>query len=328
AAVLMLLAAFAPAFAGDVLDTPDATPGPDAPEEEERPTLRTIWADGYVRRLLAPAIVGPVVAMAIDFIFKTVVSHQVPRASLATFFARYNMVVNAAALAFQLLVAPRLLQSVRVVRHLCLLAGSIGIAAAGVASTAALPAALLLRGTDGVFRHSIHRAATEILFLPLSPAARSELRRLAESFGQRGGQVVGSALILLALVLGATPSELSVAVAVLCGLWLFGYVRLADHYVEGFRSELAGVNATPDAEIPELDLQSLETLVAALSAPKDAEVLAAMDLLETYGRARLVTPLVLYHPSPAVVLRALALFDGSDRPDLGAIRARLRPPGG
>src|SRR4029450_979750 len=313
AAVVLLSPAFAPALVGDVLDAPDPTSDPAPSVEEERPTLRTIWGDGYLKRLLALAIVGPVVAMAIDFIFKTVVSHQVPRASLGTFFARYNMVVNAAALAFQLLVAPRLLQSVRVVRNLCLLPGSIGIAAAGVASTASPPAALLLRGPDGVFRHSIHRAATEILFLPLSPAARSELRRLAESFGQRGGQVVGSALILLALVLGATPSELSVAVAVLCGLWLFGYVRLADHYVERFRSQLGGLNATPDAQIPELDLQSLEPLVAALSAPKDAEVLAAMDLLEAYGRARLVTPLVLYHPSPAVVLRALALFGGADR---------------
>src|SRR4029453_19165838 len=244
------------------------------------------------------AIVGPVGAMAIDFVFKTVVSHQVPRASLATFFARYNMVVNAAAVTFQVLVAPRLLQNIAVVRNLCLLPGSLGLAGAGAAGTVSRPAALLLRGTDGVLRHSIHRAATEILFLPLSRATRSELRRLAESVGQRGGQVVGSGLILLALVLGATPSELAVAIAVLCGLWLFGYVRLVDHYIERFRSQLGGLSATPDAEIPELDLQSLETLVAALSAPKDSEVLAAMDLLETYGRTRLGAPPVVFHPSP------------------------------
>ena len=83
------------------------------------------------------------------------------------------------------------------------------------------------------------------------------------------------------------------------------------------------LNATPDAEIPELDLQSLETLVATLSAPKDTEVLAAIDLLEAYGRARLVTPLILYHPSAAVVLRGLTLFDGSTRSDVQEIRRRL-----
>src|SRR4029450_2081232 len=100
---------------------------------------------------------------------------------------------------------------------------------------------------------------------------------------QRGGQVVGSLLILMALLLGATPREFAAVVAALCALWLFGYVRLADHYLERFRSRLGVLSATPDAEIPELDLQSLETLVATLSSPKDTEVLAAMDLLETYG---------------------------------------------
>jgi AAA family ATP:ADP antiporter len=324
AAALFALSAFTPAFIARVTATAEPVPGPaPAVDGDEAPSLRGVWADPYLKRLLLLTIMGPVVAMGIDFVFKSIVSHQVPRAALAPFFARYNLVVNATALAFQLLVAPRLMQHLTVVRNLCLLPGCLGIAAAGVASSISLPAVLFLRGTDGVLRHSLHRAATEILFLPLSPATRGALRRLAETIGQRGGQVVGSLLILLALVLGATPRELAAIVAALCGLWLFGYVRLVEHYLERFRSRLGLLSAAPDAEIPELDLQSLETLVATLSAPKDTEVMAAMDLLETYGRARLVTPLILYHPSPAVVLRALALFDGSDRADVQEIRRRL-----
>jgi AAA family ATP:ADP antiporter len=322
AAALFALAACAPAFAGRVeAEAPAATQ--EGLEDDEPPTVRAVWSEPYVRRLLLLAVLAPVVAMGIDFVFKSIVSHQVPRASLGPFFARYNLVVNATALAFQVLAAPWLLQRVGVVRNLCLLPGCLGLAAVGVAGTASLPAALLLRGTDGVLRHSLHRAATEILFLPLSPATRRALRRLAESVGQRGGQVVGSCLILLALALGATPSELAGAVALLCALWVLGYVRLREHYVGRFRSQLGVLAATPDAEIPELDLQSLETLVATLSAPSDAEVLAAMDLLETYERARLVPPLILYHPSTAVVLRALTLFEGSARDDVRQIRRRL-----
>jgi AAA family ATP:ADP antiporter len=324
AAALFAAAACAPFLAGrDEAVVEPARGAVAEAADDEAPALRGVWADPYLKRLLLLAILGPVVAMGIDFIFKSIVSQQVPRAALAPFFARYNMVVNAAALVFQVLVAPRLLQSIGVVRNLCLLPGCLGVAAAGVAATASLPAALLLRGADGVLRHSLHRAATEILFLPLSPATRSALRRLAESIGQRGGQVVGSGLILLALVLGATARELGVAVAVLCGLWLFGYLRLAGHYVERFRSQLGVLNTTPDAAIPALDLQSLETLVATLSAPKDREVLAAIDLLETYGRERLVPPLILYHPSAAIVLRALKLFEGSTRVDVQEIRRRL-----
>ena len=310
AAVLFAVAAFTP-----VLTAEPAPVEPSAPpaESDDAPTVRQVWADPYLKRLLMLTILGPVVAMGVDFIFKSIVSHQVERAALAPFFARYNLAVNAVALAFQLLAAPRLMQNVTVVRNLCLLPGCLGVAATGVAMVASLPVALLLRATDGVLRHSLHRAATEILFLPLSPATRGALRRLAESLGQRGGQVVGSLLILLALVLGATARELAAVVAVLCGLWLFGYIRLVDHYLERFRTRLGTLNAAPDAQIPELDLQSLETLVATLSAPKDTDVLAAIDLLEAYGRTRLVTPLILYHPSAAVVLRGLTLFDGSTR---------------
>jgi AAA family ATP:ADP antiporter len=323
AAALFALSAFTPILTAEpaAAERPDPE-GPPA-DPEDAPTLRRVWADPYLKRLLMLTVMGPIVVMGTDFVFKSIVSQEVPRAALAPFFARFNMAVNAAALTFQLLVAPRLMQNVAVVRNLCLLPGSLGLAAVGVSLAGSLPAALLLRGTDGVLRHSLHRAATEILFLPLSPATRGALRRLAEALGQRGGQVVGSLFILLALGLGATSRELAAAVAVLCGLWLFGYVRLVDHYLERFRNRIGMLNAAPDADIPELDLQSLEALVATLSAPKDAEVLAAMDLLETYGRARLVTPLILYHPSPTVVLRGLALFEGTTRPDVQEIRRRL-----
>lgn len=319
AAAMFALAACLP------LATADAsarTPAPRPDTGEPPPTFQAIWADPYLKRLLPLAALAPIVAMAIDFVFKSLVTQAVPRDGLGPFFARYNAVVNGLALAFQLLIAPRLLQGFGVVRSLGLLPGALGAVAAGVAITGGLPAALLLRGTDGVMRHSLHRAATEILFVPLAAATRTALRGLTESLGQRGGQVVGSLLILAAISLGATSQNLAAAVAVLCALWLYGYLRLEHHYVDRFRTQLRTV-ATDDASVPELDVKSLETLVATLSAPNDAEVLAAMDVLASFGRTRLIPPLILYHPSSAVVLRGLELFDDVVRDDVQEIRRRL-----
>lgn len=322
AAGMFALAACLPAFVLD--DVEAAAPVPAAVETAPTaPGLREIAAEPYLQRILWLALIGPVVAMGIDFIFKSIVSHEVPRAELGPFFARYNTIVNAAALVFQVTMAPRLLQSLGVVRNLCLLPASLGLVAAGVAGTAALPAALVLRGTDGVLRHSLHRSATEILFLPLAPATRGALRGLAESIGQRGGQVLGALLILAALAGGASSRQLAVAVAVLCAVWLLGYVRLQRPYLERFRTQLRALSTGADAGVPELDLRSLEILVATLSATNDGEVLAALDLLAIYDRTRLVSPLILYHPSAAVVLRALQLFDGVARDDVQAIRQRL-----
>ncbi len=145
----------------------------------------------------------------------------------------------------------------------------------------------------------------------------------AESIGQRGGQVAGSLLILAAIALGAAPRDFAAGVAVLCGVWLIGYLRLQAHYVERFRSQLRASSVSSDAAVPDLDLKSLETLVTSLSAANDAEVIAALDLLASYGRIRLVSPLILYHPSPSVVLRALELLEDTSRDDVHEIRRRL-----
>jgi ATP:ADP antiporter, AAA family len=291
-------------------------------DDDARPGLAAVWADPYTKRLLLLAVIAPIVTMMVDFLFKSIVSHEVPKDELGPFFARYNAVVNGAALAVQLTIAPHLLQSFGVVRILCLLPGALGLVAAGVVGATALPAVLVLRGTDGTLRHSLHRAATEILFLPLAAPTRSALRGLAESVGLRGGQVLGSGLILLAIGVGAAPRHLAVLVALLCGVWLLGYLRLQDHYVERFRSQLRSLGAG-DVTVPDLDLRSIETLVASLGSPNDGEVIAAIDLLDAYGRARLVSPLILYHPSAAVVLRALELFDATPRADLRQLHERL-----
>jgi HEAT repeat protein len=68
-------------------------------------------------------------------------------------------------------------------------------------------------------------------------------------------------------------------------------------------------------DFPELDLASLEALIAALSHPDEREVVAALDLLNEQGRTHLVPALILYHPSPRVVVRALELFEQTRRTD-------------
>jgi HEAT repeat protein len=77
------------------------------------------------------------------------------------------------------------------------------------------------------------------------------------------------------------------------------------------------------ADLPDLDLASLETLIAGLNSRDDAEVVGAMDLLAAEGRERLVPALILYHPSRPVVLRALELFETSGRTDFVPVADRL-----
>ena len=90
-------------------------------------------------------------------------------------------------------------------------------------------------------------------------------------------------------------------------------------YVERFRASLRSLGRDAPREVPRLDLRALESLVSALSSPDPDEVVAAIDLLDAYERGRLVPPLVLYHPTTRVVVRALELFREHPAPGVDAL---------
>src|SRR5262249_53781318 len=83
-----------------------------------------------------------------------------------------------------------------------------------------------------------------------------------------------------------------------------------------FRQQLRVLSTGIQGSLPPLDVRSLEVLLGALASTDDAEVIAAVDMLDAYGKRDLVTPLLVFHPSRTVALRALALFADSPRPEV------------
>jgi HEAT repeat protein len=181
-----------------------------------------------------------------------------------------------------------------------------------------------MKGADGSLRHSLHRTSTELLFVPLPDALRARAKPLIDVLGQRGGQALASMLILSQLGLGRGRIFLSASAAALCVAWVAWATDLKRHYLQLFRAALREGMLARGAEMPELDLASLEALFGALNSQDDSEVVGAMDLLADERRTHLIPALILYHPSSVVVLRALELFSHAGRTDFGPIAARLR----
>jgi hypothetical protein len=296
-------------------------PLPEVPAEPER--RRDLLADPYLLRLLGVSLLVAVISTGGDFLFKTLVTREIQAAELGHFFARFGVCVNLAALVFQVVVTPRLLQRVGVIRALGILPSLFLVTSAATAVLPMLAPVLALKAVDSVFRHSLHRAGTEILYLPLSSRVRDSFKMLVEAVGQRGGQALASIGILGAVALHAEVVPIAVALSVLSALALLTLVGLREDYVERFRDRLRTLVGDTRTDVPELDRSSLDTLVSTLSSPSDAEVVAALELLESYGRARLVPPLILHHRSTGVVLRALELFRIADHPHVRALRGRL-----
>jgi AAA family ATP:ADP antiporter len=277
----------------------------------------------YLTRLSGLVLVSTVAVTLADYVFKSTVARSVPAAELGAFFATFYMVLNALALTAQLVLMGWLLRVLGLHRALWVLPGLLLLGAAGVAFGGGLLAALTLKGTDGALRPSLHRTTTELLFLPIPDGLRSRAKPLIDVVGQRGGQALASVFILGELTLHRGDVVLASVAALLCIVWIAWALELKPHYLELFRTALRQGSMRDRADLPDLDLASLETLIAALNSRDDAEVVGAMDLLAAEGRGRLVPALILYHPSRPVVLRALQLFETSLRTDFIPVADRL-----
>ena len=277
----------------------------------------------YVPRLAGLILVSTVALTLVDYVFKSQVARRIDPAELPSFFATVYMVLNVLALIAQFAATGWLLRVAGLHRAQWVLPALVALGAGGVAIGGGLVLALLMKGADGTLRYSLHRTTLELLFLPISDGLRARVKPLIEVMGQRGGQAIASLFILSELVLRRGDVVLSLAVLVLCVIWIGWAIDLRPHYLELFRTALRQGTMRRDADAPELDLEALEALFAALNSREDVEVVAALDLLSEEGRVRLIPALILYHPSTEVVLRALDLLGPSGRTDFVPVADRL-----
>jgi len=298
-----------------------------APTSREGSTRELLRREPYLWRLLALTIVATVVVTGLDYVFKSIVAESIARERLGPFLARYNTFVNGGALVFQLLLAPRVIQSAGVIGALVVLPLAITGGAAATAAFGGLAWILIARAADGTLRHSLDRAGNEILHLPLSETVREHWKAVTTGLGQRGGQGLASIALLAAVSLGASNQLIAGAVAALATAWAASLVALRPLYVGRFRDQLRTFRVGNQGTLPPLDTESLEILITGLSSSENAEVIAALDLLEAYGKQHLVSPLMVHHPARDVALRAVTLLADSPRPDAPRLveRALMHP---
>jgi hypothetical protein len=286
--------------------------------------LPLLRSDPYLRSVALLVLASSVVFTLTDYAFKSVVSHTVPADHLGRFFATTYTALNVLALAAQLGVVEIAVRKLGVTRALAVLPVLLFLGGTGLVLGGGLAAVLVVKGAEGGLHHSLHRTGVELLYLPIAGNLRARLKSLIDGVGQRGGQALGS-LVVLAMVRFGHGADvwLGAAIAAVAGGWLLGVRGLHRHYFDMFRESLARGTPLGRLQLPALDVRSLSTLIASLNSPDDREVMATLDLLAAQDRVDLVPALILYHPSRAVVLAALPLLTGSGRKDHLPLLARL-----
>jgi len=296
-----------------------------APPDE--PTLtdsvRMALRHPYVRRVVLLLLVASATVTVGDFIFKTVVARVIPPERLSAFLATTYFAFDVAALALLVTAVVPFIRWRGVAQALALEPALLLGAAVVFMVTGGLAAVVALRGVDGALRWSLHNTATELLYVPLSPRLRSAVKAMSDVVAHRGGQAIGSLLILGVLSLAHSDQIIGALVIGCAGAWIGLALWVRRPYVALFRESLDQAATETRLAFPDLDMTSLETLMTALSSPDEDKVIAAMSLLQQSERVRLIPTLILYHPSGRVIGRALELFSAEGRDDMLPLAERL-----
>ena len=297
-------------------------PEEDIGRESARTTAQLVRRSSYLRRMVLLVVLATAAALVTDYLFKSVASREIAAADLGVFFARFYTVLNAAALLIQLVGAARVVRRVGVVAALTVMPL---LLFAGGAATFVLGGAfatiLLTKGTDGVLRHSLHRVATELLWMPHPPDQRERAKGAIDGVLARVAQALTAGLLLLLAALGVDHAVLLSAILAGFALaWLLVAASMRGPYLSLFRSALSRPTFDPGEE---LDLRSVEVLVEALSSTDDQRVIAALEILDAKDRSRLIPALILYHESVDVLVKALRIIAKKERRDWIALTRRL-----
>ena len=286
--------------------------------------LQALRGRPYLVRLGVLTALATMTVLVTDYLFKSVAASAFEASELGGFFARYYAVLNAIALAVQVFVSGYLVRKTGtilafIILPLLLVLGASGILLAG----GVLLAVLATKGADGALRHSLHRISLELLWMPVPDEERSASKNVVDAVIVRGSQALAAGgLFLLGLWQLDEPRVLAAIVVGFGATWILVGLGLRKPYIELFRNAVHRYGPDGSARL-QLDLRSVEVVIEALSSRDPDRSMAALDLLASNGRSRLIPALILYHESDEVLMRALELITDPDRKDWVPLAERL-----
>ncbi len=275
--------------------------------------LSELRAHPLLRSLAVTTFLVAAAAVIVDVQFNAVVAEAFPdRDEKAAFFGVFFAGLSAFGFVFQVTLTAPLLRRFGVGSALTLLPATLGAGSLLVLFAPGLFSGAAAKAADGGFRHSVHKAASEVAFLPVPV----ELKKPAKLFLDTAVDTSASGLGALAvLVLGAwLPLHLASGLAVaLLFAALFTVRRLQRAYVDAFREAISARRVDEEALRSSLtEAASLGLLRPALASERPRTVLYALELLAGAGPPGLAAELdpLLLHPNPKVRAKALRLRAG------------------
>lgn len=286
----------------------------ESPSLLQTPTRRSSWRLLRESRpllfVMAAILLMEFSSTWIEYLFQTAVSARFDSArSMTRFLGWFYAGQNLVEIVFQVSLSRVLIQRGGLRLALAVLPAALGGLSVGLPLFPGLLAAAVLRGTDGLLRHSVAKSAVELLLLPFPKELKTAARGPLEAVAQRCGAALAGAAILLFLGAqpGAGPWRLAPLWLALLALFVLGGL-LHREYLELLKSAFRSPpqdRSGPQPVVVDLDLK--KRLSQALSSPDETEVLNALEFVEALDLRDLLWPHFARHPSARVRMKTLRL---------------------
>lgn len=279
-----------------------------------RKSLSAIRASSYLIFLAAIIAITEFVTTIADYQFKIVARQSFNNVDEMTrFFGQVYGLFSLGAFLLQVGATGRILKRVGIGVAIMLLPFGLLTGSLALILFQTLWAAILLKGPDQLFRHSIEKSTIELLYLPVPRRIKIVVKPFIDTIVSRFAVSIAGGLLLVMNVLG------------IAGLWqivifniaaILGWVSLAfltrDKYVNALRQAVYRQELEPDRIANEMQSRGLfRSMVAPLKDADRQEILYVFGLLQSVKRREMIVDSIaqfLNHPDCEVRVRALQLL--------------------
>ena len=249
---------------------------------QENP-VKLILSSRHLTYLAGIIGVGVIVANLADYQFLTIASQAKPEAdSMTAFFGLWLSNLNILSLIIQLFFTGRIIKHLGVTASLLFLPFALMIGAVAVFINPVLWSAILIKMGDGGFKHSINKAGTELLAIPIPTEIKNRAKSFIDVFIKNAAKGLGGVLLITLIIgLGLPVQYVSLIIIALIVVWAFLIFRMKDEYVNSFRVAIEKRSINLEDQSLNLDDAAVfKSFIKVLDSKSERQILYVLDMLE------------------------------------------------